>query len=71
MVVKDQHLLGVVEALDSMAGFAVVGAAVHVLQHVQVLGDVLNVGLQHLVHEKDVPEPPACPRLVLHLMSEL
>ena len=58
------------EALDSMAGFAVVGAAVHVLQHVQVLR-VLNVGLQHLVHEKDVPEPPACPRLVLHLMSEL
>ena len=30
------------EALDSMAGFAVVGAAVDVLQHVQVLGDVLN-----------------------------
>ena len=59
------------EALDSMAGFAVIGAAVHLLQHVQVLGDVLNVGLQHLVHEKDVPEPPACPRPVLHLMSEL
>ena len=72
---KDQHLLGVVEALDSMAGFAVVGAAVDVLHHVQVLGDVLEVlvlvSVEHLVHEVDVPEVPARPRLVLHLEGAL
>ena len=75
VVVKDQRLLGVVEALDVLAGLGVVGAAVHVLHHVQVLGDVLEVlvlvGVEHLVHEVDVPEVPARPRLVLHLERAL
>ena len=42
VVVEDERLLGVVEALDVLARLGVVGAAVDVLHHVQVLGDVLN-----------------------------
>ena len=75
VVVQDQGLLRVVEALHVLTGLRVVGAPVHVLEHVQVGrdgGEVLRlVQVRHLVHEVDVAEVPAGPRLVLHLQRRL
>ncbi len=40
VVVQDECSLGVVKALDVLPGLGVVGRAPHVLQHVQVRGDL-------------------------------
>ena len=71
VVVQDQRLLGVVEALDVLAGLGVVGTSVDVLHHVKILRNVFEVlvlvGVQHFVHEVNIPEVPRGSGLILHL----
>ena len=45
MVVEDDRLVTVVDALHILEGFVVCDAPVHVLHHVQVGGDTLCVGV--------------------------
>ena len=44
MAVEDDGLVSVVDTLDIVQGLVVGGAPVHVLQHVQVVGDGLEWG---------------------------
>lgn len=44
MVVEYDWLVSVVDTLDIVQGFVVCGTPVHVLQHVQVVGDGLQWG---------------------------
>ena len=69
MVVQQQHLLWVVEALDVVPGLGVVVAPVDVLHHVEVVGDVREVAValhvQHVVEEVHVTKHPASPHLII------
>ena len=63
------------EALDVLARLGVVGAPVDVLHHVEIFRNVFEmlmlVGVQHLIHEVDIPEIPARSGLILHLETLL
>ena len=67
MIVQQQHLLGVMEALDVVTRLGVVVAPVDVLHHVEVVGDVREVTVplhvQHIVKEVHITEHPARPHL--------
>ena len=71
MVVENEGLLRVMEALDILTRLGVVGTSVHMLHHVQVGGDVREMfwlmEIKHLIHEIDISEVPAGSGLILHL----
>merc|ERR1712106_378939 len=70
VVVEDEHLLRVVETLDILTRLGIVSTSVHMLHHVKVGRDVGEVfwlvNVQHLIHEVDIPEIPACSGLILY-----
>ena len=70
VVVEDENLLRVVEALDILTRLGIVSTSVHMLHHVQVGRDVREmlrlVHVQHLVHKVHIPEIPACSGLILY-----
>ena len=70
VVVEYECFLWVVEALDVLTRFGVVGTSVDMLHHMQVVGNVRKVvwfmNVKHLIHKVYIPEVPTCSSLIFH-----
>ena len=71
VIVKDKCLLWIMEALYVLSRFCIIGTSVYMLHHVKILRNVFEVlvlvGVQHFVHEVNIPEVPRGSGLILDL----